>query len=85
MADSEREWILVDLANFRADGPALLFIRPRRALTEEEERCVRMSTASMRIPGVQVWNVPHDFDLLAVGEAELERIGWTKLPVPAGQ
>lgn len=78
---AEREYELADLVSLTLDEPALLFVRARRPMTDEEFSAFAHGLTYLpRLPGVKTVAVPHDVELFCVGEAELQKIGWTKIP-----
>lgn len=78
--------LLVDLSSFKPDddGVTVLFFRPKRALTDEESAGTMQSLEWLKF-GNQVKPVliPHDMELIAVGPAELRKLGIAVIPSPA--
>lgn len=88
---ADQELVLADLAALRIDGPAIVFLRPRKdiydgALYSDSDRaCFHESVArlSRMMPtGVMLVSVDHDLDIMAVGHAEIEKLGYVKVPTP---
>ncbi len=81
---SDEELVLADLASIapsRGEVPTQVFVRPRRALHPVEEENVLASLNHLRQPGVRYIYLPHDFDLITIGDAELKKLGWTRIPL----
>lgn len=80
-----REFVLADLASMpaRPGERTIVFLRPRRVLTDAEWENVSdsLSYLSKGAPGVWFLLIEKHFDIMAAGESELRRLGWTKLPV----
>jgi hypothetical protein len=81
--DREKEFLLADLASLRLDGPCVLFLRPKRELTQDELMSVARIGDHLGVPGLRVVVVGADFEIMAAGEAELQALGWTKIPAPS--
>lgn len=80
--------VLADLMALKIEGPALVFVRPRGRLSDIELRRVADSFKNARHTGelaafdhVRFVIVPHDFDIMAAGDVDLERFGLTRLPI----
>lgn len=71
---------LVDLMSLSHEGPCVVFIRPRRELTPEEQANVDGFCGMLHIPGIVFVTMPHDFDLMVIGEAELKAVGLARIP-----
>ena len=81
---ADKEFVLADLAALTAEGPCFVFLRSKRALTEEEDRNVGSfcGHVSRALGGNVVFlNIPHDIEIMAVGEAEIRKLGWTKIDI----
>jgi hypothetical protein len=89
MEDRTEPPVLADLMALKVNGPALVFIRPQRRLPDDELRRAADSFKNMRrdghfaaFPHLKFVIIPSDFDIMAVGDVELERLGLTRLPTP---
>lgn len=81
--------LLADAMALTVDGPATIFIRPRRQMTKDDEDAAAWSMAELskmivRQTGAQVVCIllPHDFDVMVAGEAELANLGLARIPLP---
>ena len=87
MAD-EKELPIADFTSIQFDGPGVLFVRPKRTLSDEEMKGymagngVLVDMFRRCNMHVEVVLVPHDVEVLAIGEVEMTRHGWMRIPTP---
>jgi len=86
MADAPE--VLADLACVKVDGTAVVFVRPKHHLDHEEMSRLADSLQEVQRSlwirlGLTFVAVPHEFDLMVVGDAELTQYGLTRLPTAA--
>lgn len=72
--------VLAGLMALKVDGPTTVILRPRRRLAVEEMIAVRDSLHQIATENVRFVLVASEFDIMAVGDAELEHVGVTQLP-----
>ncbi len=76
-------WVeLADFAVFTITGPSLLFVRPREPIPVERAEAILTQFRQLKFasPDVQIVLLPHNFDVFAVGEAELAQRGLVRIP-----
>jgi hypothetical protein len=81
MEDRTEPPVLADLMALKLEGPAIVFLRPR--LPWPAERMEIVARHLQRIAhqsGAEFVLLSHDVDIMAIGEADLERYGLTRLP-----
>lgn len=79
--------LLADGLALTINGPTIIFVRPRRQLSDAEEKNagrwgVVVGHELTRRHGVSVFFqiIPHDFDIMVAGEAELKQVGLMRIP-----
>jgi hypothetical protein len=78
--------VLADMASLSTVGECVLFIRPRRQLSDVENQNVEeCCNFMMRRSPHQAFVLPHDFDIMAVGDAQLTKVGLMRIPEPIAE
>lgn len=85
MANDTELPVLADLMALKVNGPTLVFLRPRQGFRDERLRAMTESLKNMKSQRPEFSEVTFivmqsDFDIMAVGDADLERFGLTRLP-----
>jgi hypothetical protein len=79
--DAEKELLVADFTVFTPTGPSVLFIRSRRPMSHAETESAVDFMSKMRWPsGVVCMWLDNEMDVFAVGEAEMKKLGWAKIP-----
>lgn len=82
---SDGNGTLADFAAFEISGPATVFVRPREEISSVT--AVNLSRQLERISkgsGLCYILVPHDFDILVAGDAELAAAGLCRIAAEGG-
>lgn len=73
---------LADLIAFQPIGPCILFVRPQHPMTLNQYEGLSKAASALTedMPNVVVSVLMHGVVVFAVGEAEMTRLGWMKIP-----
>jgi hypothetical protein len=86
MDDKTEPPVLADMMALKINGPTLVFLRARRHLPQEALQAINEHIVRARSHGplalfeqVKFIVLPCDFDIMVMGDVDLERAGLTRL------
>lgn len=86
MADTDESQALADMMALKIDGPAIVILRPRYHMSRDSLEGFRESFKRARLhgelaafPQVTFLILPCDFDVMVMGDVELEQAGLARL------